>query len=86
MFRVHWVITKVLSFDGAKSSQTYVESDKGMGKLSEEFGCKVKAGGWCGHGARGLGVCGLVVGWVGGLEVGLSVGFSGFEDIGRERR
>lgn len=86
VFRVHWVITKVLSFDGAKSSQTYVESDKGMGKLSEEFGCKVKAGGWCGHGARGLGVCGLVVGWVGGLEVGLSVGFSGFEDIGRERR
>jgi hypothetical protein len=80
------VITKVLSFDGAKSSQTYVESDKGMGKLSEEFWGKVKAGGWCGNGAWGLGVCGLVVGWVGGLEVWFSVGFSGFEDIGGERR
>jgi hypothetical protein len=80
------VITKVLSFDGAKSSKTYVESDKGVGKLSEEFGCKVEAGGWCGHGAWGLGVGGLVVDGVGGLEVGLSVGFSGFEDIGRERR
>ena len=41
MFRVHGVITKVLSFDGAKSSETYVESDKGVGKLSEELGCKV---------------------------------------------
>ena len=86
VFRVHGVITKVLSFDGAKSSQTYVESDKGVGKLSEEFGGKVKAGGWCGNGARGFCVCGLVVGWVGGLEVGFSMGFSGFEDIGRERR
>ena len=86
VFRVHKVITKVLSFDGSKSSETYVESDKGVGKLSEELGCKVQAGGWCGHGARGLGVCGLVVGWVGGLEVGLSVGFSGFENIGGERR
>ena len=57
-----------------------------MGKLSEEFGCKVEAGGWCGHGARGLGVGGLVVDGVGVLEGGLSVGFSGFEDIGRERR
>jgi acyl dehydratase len=80
------VITKVLGFDGSKSSETYVESDKGVGKLSEEFGGKVKAGGWCGHGAWGLGVGGLVVDGVGGLEVGLSVGFSGFEDIGRERR
>jgi hypothetical protein len=86
VFRVHGVITKVLSFDGAKSSQTYVESDKGMGKLSEEFWGKVKAGGWCGNGAWGLGVGGLVVDGVGGLEVGLSVGFSGFKDIGRERR
>jgi hypothetical protein len=79
------VITKVLSFDGAKSSETYVESDKGVGKLSEEFGCKVEAGGWCGHGAWGLGVGGLVVDGVGGLEVGLPVGFSGFEDVGGER-
>ena len=86
VFRVHKVITKVLSFDGSKSSETYVESDKGVGKLSEELGCKVKAGGWCGNGARGLGVGGLVVDGVGGLEVGLSVGFSGFEDVGRERR
>jgi hypothetical protein len=80
------VITKVLGFDGSKSSETYVESDEGVGKLSEEFGCKVEAGGWCRHRARRLGVGGLVVGWVGGLEIGLSVGFSGFEDIGRERR
>ena len=86
VFCVHGVITKVLSFDGSKSSETYVESNKGVGKLSEEFGCKVEAGGWCGHGAWGLGVGGLVVDGVGSLEVGLSVGFSGFEDIGRERR
>ena len=86
VFRVHRVITKVLSFDRSKSSETYVESDKGVGKLSDEFGCKVEAGGWCGHGAWGLGVGGLVVDGVGSLEVGLSVGFSGFEDIGRERR
>jgi len=46
----------------------------------------VEAGGWCGNGARRLGVDGLVVDGVGGLEVGLSVGFSGFEDIGGERR
>jgi hypothetical protein len=80
------VITKVLSFDRSKSSETYVESDKGVGKLSEEFGCKVEAGGWCGNGARGLGVNGLVVDGVGGLKVGLSVGFSGFKDIGGKRR
>jgi hypothetical protein len=80
------VITKVLSFDGSKSSETYVESDKGMGKWSEEFGGKVETSGWCGNGARGLGVGGLVVDGVGSLEVGLSVGFSGFEDIGGERR
>ena len=85
VFRVHGVITKVLGFDGSKSSETYVKRDKGVGKLSEEFGCKVEAGGWCGHGARGLGIGGLVVDGVGSLEVGLSVGFSGFEDIGRER-
>jgi hypothetical protein len=85
-FRVHGVLTKVLSFDGSKSSETYVESNKGVGKLSEEFGGKVEAGSWCGNGARGLGVCGLVVDGVGGLEVELSVGFSGFEDIGWERR
>ena len=35
VFRVHGVITKVLSFDGSKSSETYVESNKGVGKLSE---------------------------------------------------
>jgi len=35
MFRVHGVITKILSFDGSKSSETYVERDKGVGKLSE---------------------------------------------------
>ena len=46
----------------------------------------MEAGGWCGNGARGLGVGSLVVDRVGGLEVGLSVGFSGFKDIGGERR
>ena len=46
----------------------------------------MEAGGWCGNGARGLGVGSLVVDGVGGLEVGLSVGFSGFKDIGGERR
>jgi len=61
VFRVHGVITKVLSFDRSKSSETYVESDKGVGKLSEEFRGKVEAGGRCGNGARGLGVGGLVV-------------------------
>jgi hypothetical protein len=35
VFRVHGVITKILSFDGSKSSETYVETDKGVGKLSE---------------------------------------------------
>jgi hypothetical protein len=44
------VITKVLGFDGSKSSETYVESDKGVGKLTEEFGGKVEASGWCGNG------------------------------------
>ena len=50
VFRVHKVITKVLGFDRSKSSETYVESDKGVGKLSEEFGGKVEACGWCGNG------------------------------------
>ena len=61
VFRVNGVITKILSFDGSKSSETYVESDKGVGKLSEEFRGKVEAGGRCGNGAQGLGVGGLVV-------------------------
>jgi hypothetical protein len=60
-FCVHGVLTKVLSFDRSKSSETYVESDKGVGKLSEEFRGKVEAGGRCGNGAQGLGVGGLVV-------------------------
>lgn len=50
-FRMHRVITKVLGFDGSKSSETYVECDKSVGKLSKEFGSEVKAGGGCGYGA-----------------------------------
>ena len=46
----------------------------------------MEAGGWGGNGARGLGVGGLIVDGVGRLEVGLPVGFPGFEDVGRERR
>jgi len=49
MFRVHGVIPKILCFDGAKGAKAYVKSDKGVGKLGEEFGSEVKAGGWCGN-------------------------------------
>ena len=86
MFRVHGVIPKILCFDGAESAEAYVKGHKSVRKLSEEFRGEMETGGWCGHGAWGLGIGGLVVDGVGGLEVGLSVGFSGFEDIGRERR
>ena len=86
MFRVHGVIPKILCFDGAKSAEAYVEGDKGVRKLTKEFGCEVKAGGWCGNGARGVGISGLVVDGVRGLEIKLALDFPGFEDVGWDRR
>ena len=82
MFCVHGVIAEVLCFDRAKGAEADVKSDKGVGKLGEEFGGKVEAGGGGGDGAGGLGVGGLVVAWVGGLEIGLALNFTGFEYIG----
>ena len=84
MFRVHRVIAKVLCFDGAKSAESDVESDKGVGKLGEEFWGKMEAGGGGGDGTGRLGVGGLVVGGVGGLKIGLALNFAGFENVGRE--
>jgi hypothetical protein len=84
MFRVHRVITKVLCFDGAKGAESDVESDEGVGKLGEEFWGKVEASGGGGDGAWRLGVGGLVVGGVGGLEIGLALNFAGLENVGRE--
>jgi len=46
----------------------------------------VEAGGGGGDGAGGLGIGGLVIGRVGGLEIGLSLSFTGFEDIGGKGR
>ena len=82
MFRVHRVITKVLCFDGAKGAESDVKSDEGVGKLGEEFWGKVEASGGGGDGAWGLGVGGLVVGGVGGLEIGLALNFAGLENVG----
>ena len=53
-----------------------------MGELGEEFGGEVEAGGGGSDGAWELGVGGLVVAWVGGLEIGLALNFTGFEYIG----
>jgi len=86
MFRMHGVIPKILCFDGAKGAEAYVESDKGVWKLTKEFGSEVKAGGWCGNRAWGLGICGLVVDGVGGLEIELALSFPRFEDVGRKGR
>ena len=63
-----------------------MEGDKSVGKLGKEFGGEVEAGGGGGDGAWGLGVGGLVVAWVGGLEIGLALHFTGFEDVRRKRR
>ena len=79
------MITKVFRFDGAEGTEADVEGDEGVGELGEEFGGKVEAGGGGGDGAWGLGVGGLVVGGVGGLEVGLALNFAGFENVGGER-
>jgi hypothetical protein len=53
-----------------------------VGKLGKEFGGEVEAGGGGGDGAGGLGIGGLVIGRVGGLEIGLALNFTGFEYIG----
>jgi len=84
IFRVHGVIAKVFCFDGTKGAESDVESDEGVGELSEEFWGKVEASGGGGDGAWGLGVGGLVVGEVGRLEIGLALDFSGLENVGRE--
>ena len=82
MFCVHRVIAEVLCFDGAEGAEADVESDEGVGELGEEFGGEVEAGGGGSDGAWELGVGGLVVAWVGGLEIGLALNFTGFEYIG----
>ncbi len=82
MFRMHGVIAKVFCFDRAKGTESDVESDEGVGEVGEEFWGKVEASSGGGDGAWRLGVGGLVVGWVGGLEIGLALNFAGFEYIG----
>ena len=37
IFRVHGVIAKVFCFDGAKGTESHVESNEGVGEVSEEF-------------------------------------------------
>jgi hypothetical protein len=76
MFGVHGVISEILCFDGAEGAEAYVESDKGVGKLGEEFRGEVEACGWGSDGAQGLGVSGLIVDGVGGLEIELALDFS----------
>ena len=82
MFCVHRVIAEVLCFDGAEGAEADMEGEEGVRKLGKEFGGEVEAGGGGGDGAWGLGIGGLVVGWVGGLEIGLVLNFTGFEYIG----
>ena len=84
MFRVHGVIAKVFCFDGAKGTESDVEGDEGVRELGEKFWRKVEASSGGGDGAWGLGVGGLVVGGVGGLEIGLALNFAGLENVGRE--
>jgi len=86
MFRMHGVIAKVFCFDWAKGAEADVEGDKGVGKLSEEFWGEMEASGWGGDGAWRLCVGGLVVDGVRGLEIELALDFSGFKDVGWERR
>jgi hypothetical protein len=76
------VIPKILCFDGAEGAEAYVKSDKGVEKLTEEFRGEVETGGWGGNGAWRLGISGLVVDGVGGLEIDLALDFSGFENVG----
>lgn len=86
MFCVHGVIAKVFCLDWAEGAQADVEGKEGVRKLGKEFGGEVEAGGGGGDGAWGLGIGGLVVGWVGGLEIGLALNFAGFEDVGGKGR
>ena len=86
MFCVHGVIPKILCFDGAESAEAYVKGHKSVRKLSEEFRGEMETGGWCGNGAWGLGVGGLVVDGVGRLEIDLALDFSRFKDVGWEWR
>ncbi len=86
MFCVHGVIAKVLCFDGAEGAEADVEGKEGVRELGKEFGGEVEAGGGGGDGAWGLGIGGLVIGRVGGLEIGLALSFTGFEDVRRKRR
>ena len=37
IFRVHGVIAKVFCLDGAKGTESHVESNEGVGEVSEEF-------------------------------------------------
>ena len=80
-FFVHGVVTKVGCFDRAKGAEADVKSDEGVGELGKEFGGKVETGSGGGDGAGGLGIGGLVIGRVGGLEIGLALNFAGFEDV-----
>jgi len=84
MLCVHRMIAKVFCFDRAKGTESDVESDEGVGEVGKEFWGKVEASGGGGDGAWGLGVGGLVVGGVGGLEIGLALNFAGLEDVGGE--
>jgi hypothetical protein len=86
MFCVHRVIAEVFCFDGAEGTEADVEGDKSVGELGKEFGGKVEAGGGGGDGAGGLGIGSLVIGRVGGLEIGLALNFAGFENVRRKRR
>jgi len=82
MFCVHGVIAKVFGFDWAEGAEADVEGEEGVRKLGKEFGGEVEAGGGGGDGAWGLGIGGLVIRQVGGLEIGLALNFTGFEYIG----
>jgi len=86
MFCVHGVIAKVFCFDWAEGAQADVEGEEGVRKLGKEFGGEVEAGGGGGDGAWGLGIGGLVIGRVGGLEIGLALNFTGFENVGGKGR
>jgi len=85
MFRMHGVIAKVFCFNGAKGAESDVESDEDVGETGEEFWGKVEARGGGGDGAWRLGIGGLVVGGVRGLEIGLALNFAGLENVGGER-
>ena len=86
MFCVHGVIAKVFCFDWAEGAEADMEGEEGVRKLGKEFGGEVEASGGGSDGAGGLSIGGLVIGWVGGLEIGLALNFARFEDVRRKRR